>query len=166
MSPELKLIFMIISSATMFTVTKKLTKLDSNNTLASLFGNLMGGQQQQQQQPQQFNQQQKFQQQKFQQQQFNQQQQFPQPQFQQPQFQQPQQFQQQFDIPHASKLRKLQTESSDDEPSKLNGQDNIDLDNILKTMNQRKLEKESENDNVKDIPIQKKKSRGRPRKAN
>ena len=40
MSPEMKLMFMIISSASMFAITKRLTKNEMN--LGSLLGNLMG----------------------------------------------------------------------------------------------------------------------------
>ena len=65
MSPEVKLIFMIISSATMFTISKKITKMDSSNAFASFIGNLVGSknnqqvpqQQYQQQVPQQYQQQ-------------------------------------------------------------------------------------------------------------
>lgn len=46
MSPEMKLLFMIISSASMFAITKKLTKNELN--IGNLLGNLMGKQQQQQ----------------------------------------------------------------------------------------------------------------------
>jgi hypothetical protein len=59
MSPEMKLLFMIISSASMFAITKKLTKNELN--IGNLLGNLMGKgdkqqqKQQQQQQQQQFN---------------------------------------------------------------------------------------------------------------
>lgn len=42
MSPEVKLIFMIISSATMFTITKKITKMDSGNALKTLIGSVLG----------------------------------------------------------------------------------------------------------------------------
>lgn len=55
MSPEVKLIFMIISSATMFTVSKKISKMDDSNIFTNLMGSL-GGQapaQQQYQPPQQ-----------------------------------------------------------------------------------------------------------------
>lgn len=60
MSPEMKLLFMIISSASMFAITKKLTKNELN--IGNLLGNLMGKgdkqqqhQQQHEQQHQQFN---------------------------------------------------------------------------------------------------------------
>lgn len=42
MSPEVKLIFMIISSATMFTITKKITKMDSGNALKNFIGSVLG----------------------------------------------------------------------------------------------------------------------------
>lgn len=42
MSPEMKLLFMIISSATMFTVTKRLTNMESSSGLGNLIGSLMG----------------------------------------------------------------------------------------------------------------------------
>ena len=41
MSPELKLIFMIISSAAFFTISKKLTKIDSPNGIMGFLGNFM-----------------------------------------------------------------------------------------------------------------------------
>lgn len=68
MAPELKLVLMIIGSAAMFTITKKITKMDSGiqgNMLSSLLGSVMGGatQKQPQQQPQQQYQQQYQQQQ-------------------------------------------------------------------------------------------------------
>jgi hypothetical protein len=47
MAPELKLVLMIIGSAAMFTITKKITKMDSGlqgNMLSSLLGNVMSGQ--------------------------------------------------------------------------------------------------------------------------
>ena len=165
MSPEVKLIFMIISSATMFTITKKITKLDSNNAFKSFLGGLMGGnkgvsipQQQQQQQYQQ--QQQQQQQQQYQQQQYQQ-----------------QQYQQQQYIPNPSELRNMRetTDTSDDNiPSRMNGpqNDNIDIENILKTMNDRKREKEkhevteTSDDILKSIPIGQKRGRGRPKKSN
>lgn len=46
MSPEVKLIFMIISSATMFTISKKITKLDSSNAFKNIIGSFVGQQQQ------------------------------------------------------------------------------------------------------------------------
>jgi len=63
MSPEVKLIFMIISSATMFTISKKITKLDSSNAFKNIIGSFMGGQQNSQPQNQAHNYQQNYQQQ-------------------------------------------------------------------------------------------------------
>jgi hypothetical protein len=167
MSPEMKLIFMIISSATMFTISKKITKMDSSNPFASIIGNLVGNKSQQPQQPQQQYQQQQYQQQQYQQQQYQQQ-------YQQQQYQQPY-------IPNpadlADRRRDMITETTDDIlPSKMkdpeNFQDEIDLDNILKTMKQRKREKERQeitetsDDILKSIPMTQKRGRGRPKKAN
>jgi len=169
MSPEMKLIFMIISSATMFTISKKITKMDSSNPFASIIGNLVGNKSQPQQ-PQQQYQQQQYQQQ--------QQQQYQQQQYQQQQYQQ--QYQQPY-IPNpadlADRRRDTITETTDDIlPSKMkdpeNFQDEIDLDNILKTMKQRKREKERQeitetsDDILKSIPMTQKRGRGRPKKAN
>ena len=142
MSPEVKLIFMIISSATMFTISKKITKLDSNNALKSLIGGLMGNNQPQQQYQQ-----------------------------------QPQQQYQQMYIPNPSELRnsKNVSETTDDRfPSKMNAPDDIDINNILKTMNERQKEKdirentETTEDILKNITINSKKARGRgrPKKNN
>jgi len=179
MSPEVKLIFMIISSATMFTISKKITKLDSNNALKSLIGGLMGNNQSQQQ-PQQQQYQQQPQQQQYQQQpqqylqQYQQQYQQQQQQQQQPQ----QQYQQQMYIPNPSELRnsKNVSETTDDRfPSKMNAPDDIDINNILKTMNERQKEKdirentETTEDILKNITINQKKTRGRgrpPKKIN
>ena len=205
MSPELRFIFMIFSSATMFTISKKISKLDTNSAITSLLGGLMNKaptqqtnnqqtnnqqtnnqqQQQQYQQQQQQYQQQQYQQQQYQQQMYNQQQQ---------QYQQRQQtniqpniqanfFQRASEsvIPNASDLRN-QTETSEDAlPSKMNAPntnyispDGIDIDNILKTMNERKKEKEiskkeiteTSDDIFKNIPINMQKKRGRPKKGN
>ena len=164
MSPEMKLIFMIISSATMFTISKKITKMDSSNAFASLIGSFVGKQPQMPQQ--------QFQQQQFQQQ--NYQQQMPQ------QFQQ-QMYQQQNYIPNPADLmaskRDIITETTEDvRPSKMKDpeifQDDIDLDNILKTMKERKREKERQevtetsDDILKSIPMTQKRGRGRPKKNN
>lgn len=43
MSPELKLIFMIISSAAMFTVSKKISTMDAGSAFANVLGNFVGG---------------------------------------------------------------------------------------------------------------------------
>jgi len=155
MSPEMKLIFMIISSATMFTISKKITKMDTGSAFTSIIGGLMGkgNQQQQYQQYQQQNQQQQQQQQYYQ--------------------------QQQYDIPNPTDLmaskREFTETTEDATPSKINGpsrniQDNIDLDNILKTMKERKREKdrditETSDDILKSIPMNtQKRGRGRPPK--
>ena len=198
MSPEVKLIFMIISSATMFTVTKRLTKMDSDNMFKNFIGSMMGngnnnsnggGMSQQQQFQQQF-QQQQFQQQNQQQQfqQQNQQQQFQQ------QFRQPQ-AQQQFykppaktkgfaPMPHnANNIVNMDNNDNnsteeDYTPSKMKSPDvdTIDIDNILRTMSERKRETEMVNqqeleqsdttDIFKNVEINgtKKKGRGRPPK--
>jgi hypothetical protein len=47
MSPELKLIFMIISSAAFFTISKKITKMDSPSGVMGFLGNFMNGAKQQ-----------------------------------------------------------------------------------------------------------------------
>jgi hypothetical protein len=152
MSPEVKLIFMIISSATMFTVTKKLTKLDSNNAFTNFIGNVLGNQKQQQAPVQVKN-------------------------------QMPQNFQHvspnMVNMANTSNFRGSET-SEDMMPSKMSGPsnnflgagnqgDNVDIENILKTMNVRKQEKEmikdeSTDDIFKNIPLSQKK-RGRPKKT-
>jgi len=169
MSPEVKLIFMIISSATMFTISKKITKMDSSNSFASFIGNLVGSKNNQQV-PQQ--QQQQYQQQQYQQQQY-QQQQYPQQQY--PQQQYPQQYPQQIVLENYK--RDGVTETTDDGmPSKMKDpgdiQDDIDLNNILKTMRERKIQKERQevtettDDILKSIPMTQKRGRGRPKKSN
>ena len=169
MSPELRLIFMICSSATMFTISKKISKLDANSAITSLLGGLMNrgpAQQTNNQQQQQQQQQQMYQQQ------------------QQRSNIQPNFFKIASDnIPNASHLKKARrsqsSETSEDNlPSKMNAPstnyispDGIDIDNILKTMNERKKEKEhnkreiteTSDDILKSIPI---KRRGRPKKGN
>jgi hypothetical protein len=199
MSPELRFIFMIFSSATMFTISKKISKLDTNSAITSLLGGLMNkaptqqtnnqqtnNQQQQQQYQQQQYQQQQYQQQQYQQQMYNQQQQQLYQQRQQTNTQpniQANFFQRASEsvIPNASDLRN-QTETSEDAlPSKMNAPntnyispDGIDIDNILKTMNERKKEKEiskkeiteTSDDIFKNIPINMQKKRGRPKKGN
>lgn len=148
MSPEVKLIFMIISSATMFTVSKKIAKLDSSNMLKSLLGSAMS---QSNNKPQQ------------------QQQRYSPPRNQPPQqyYQQPQEQYSEYDT------------SEDELPSKLKGpmvnnDDEINIQNILKTMNERKnnqmQQNNSENENTEDmirnIPINtQKRGRGRPKKS-
>lgn len=143
MSPEMKLVFMIISSATMFTISKKITKLDSSNMFANFIGNLTG--QQQSSVPQQ------------------------------------QSNMQQHDI-----VQNYTETTEDVRPSKLNGPsapivnvDGIDINNILKTMNERKQEKtrelakaaesrtETSDEVFKSIPMNNpNRKRGRPRKNN
>jgi hypothetical protein len=157
MSPEVKLIFMIISSATMFTISKKITKLDSTNAFSNFLGSFIGGQKQQ-------NVQQQYQQQQQQQQQ--------------------QQYQQQaYNIPNANDLaqRHEMTETSDEAgPSRMKGPSNtfeltpdgVDINNILRTMNERKREKakemtktETSDDVFKNIALNtQKRGRGRPKK--
>lgn len=144
MSPEVKLIFMVISSATMFTVSKKIAKLDSTNMLKSLFGNMASKpsqpppQQQHYQQPQQH-------------------------------YQQPQQMYSDSETEEDQLPSKFQRPPIDDE-------DQINIRNILKTMNERKKQeiinqdRYSENENTEDIirniPIStQKRGRGRPKKS-
>lgn len=169
MSPELKLVFMIISSATMFTVSKKITKMDSNNALKTLLGGLMGNKAQAPVTQQQQYAQQQYAQQQYAQQQLSQ--------------QQYAQLVQNQMIPNPAELRneRMDTETSEDIiPSKMNGpnttyipQDgnDIDIENILKTMNERKREKskaltETTDDILKSIPMTQKRGRGRPKKNN
>lgn len=177
MSPEVKLMFMIISSATMFTISKKITKLDSSNAFKTLIGSFMGGAPQP---PQATQQQPQFHQHQQQQQQ---QQQRPQQQFMQQHMQQHSQFQgmpSQPYIPTADELREMSSDTTEDiAPSRLRGPtsaafnpDGIDIDTILKTMNERKKEKEMEltktersDEGLKNIPLAAPKKRGRPRKT-
>lgn len=158
MSPEMRLIFMVVSSATMFTITKKISKLDSSNTFTNIISSFMGQQQQQpQQQPQQ---------------------QYPQ------NFGQ----EYEISIPNPNDLRNMQqrvemTDTTEDPmPSKIQGPnnmnfgnlhaDNAEINNILKQMNARKQEKdreeksavESSEDVFKSIPLNTPKRRGRPKK--
>ena len=179
MSPEMKLIFMIISSATMFTISKKITKMDSSNAFASFIGSMMGNKGSTA--PPQFQQPQQFQQPSQQQLQQQLEQQFYQQQVQQQQYQQQmmqQQYQQQMMQQNQQQYHQdIITETTEDvRPSKLQDpevfQDEIDLDNILKTMNQRKREKEraevteTSDDILKSITMtQKKGRRGRPKKT-
>ena len=138
MSPEMKMLFMIISSATMFTITKKITKMESSNPFKNFIGSFVGGNQM------------------------------------------PVQNQQQFQETYMSERQTMRSETTDDGPSKLkdpnlNGND-IDLNDILKKMNQKKQEKEkqlqkqleteSSDDLFKSIPLSQGKKRGRPRKPN
>lgn len=178
MSPEVKLIFMIISSATMFTISKKITKLDSSNVFKNIIGNIVGKQQNASSGPQtQFNvDPQQYQEAQQFQQQYNQQ-------YQQQYQQQYNQQQQATGIPTPNDLRNetIITETTDDpRPSKIKGpavnSDGIDINNILKTMNERKREKDLQERNIietensddlfKSIPLNtQKRGRGRPKKA-
>jgi hypothetical protein len=163
MSPEVKLMFMVISSATMFTVSKKIAKLDSNNAIKSLLGNFMNNQHNQkpvqQQQPQQS-----------------------QPVYKPTSHNIPGVPMTPMDMPGVYYNSNDQDNSSDDGPSKLNGpsnlnmNDEIQLQNIIEKMNERKqhehlLQNLSENENTEDIlrniPINgNKRGRGRPKKNN
>jgi hypothetical protein len=177
MSPEIKLIFMIIGSATMFTVSKKISKL-GDTSFGNIINNLVPQMQQAQSQPQQ------AQSQQFQQPQS--QHQFQQPQSQH-QFQQPQsqpqyqsQMQQHMYFPSAGELQG--SEDSDLQPSKLNGPDtkfdtpdSLNIEEIIQKMNTKKKEKQEQLQNqqlilsepsddqhiLKDINIKPTK-RGRP----
>ena len=168
MSPEVKLIFMIVSSAAFFTISKKLASVDSQGGIMNFLGNMMNQKGQSQQTPQGMpqvmtpQQQQLYQQQLYQQQ--MQQQQMQQQQMQQ-QMQQ-QQMQQQRNIHNQSET------SEDNEPSKMNDpqklQDTIALNNILDTMKKRQSEKkvdvaETSVSEIKTIPSMiSNKKRGRP----
>ena len=166
MAPELKLVLMIIGSAAMFTITKKITKMDSGlqgNMLSSLLGSVMGGAKQQvpQQQPQQSQQQQYQPSQQQQQSRSKPGPLSPQQSFQQELHQQHQQHQQkgQFRVPtlgpvaYGRDLNKMDnmSEDSDDQPSRMRGPDgafdtpdSINLEDIMKTMAQNKRLKELE----------------------
>ena len=188
-SPEARLVMLILGSAVMFSVTKKMSNMDTgpNSFLGNIMNGFMNQQPKQQPQPQ-------FQQQvppQFQQQvppsfnpyrksgpQFQQPQQVP------PQFQQvPQpQFHQQFFQPTRQDSRHQESDNDSDKlPSKLNGPNNtfdtpdtIDLANIMKKMDENKytnsidqLLEETEEPVEKVIkakprgrPANKKKSRG------
>lgn len=138
MAPETKMLFMIISSATMFTITKKITKMESSNPFKNFIGSFVGGNQMPAQQQQQFQE-------------------------------------------YISERQTMRTETTDEGgPSKLkdpnlNGND-IDLNDILKKMNekkqekerqlQKKLETETSDDLFKSIPLSQGKKRGRPKKPN
>jgi hypothetical protein len=129
MSPEVKLIFMIISSATMFTISKKITKLDNSNAFKNIIGSFMGQQQQQK--------------------------------------------------VNVQQQREMTETTEDFRPSKLrppeSNADGIDINNILRTMDARKREKDREleqiieseasDDIFKSIPLNSaKRGRGRPKK--
>lgn len=160
-SPEARLVMLILGSAVMFSVTKKMSNMDmsSNSFLGNIMNKFMNAQPQKPPQKQQF--------QQHQVPQFNQPPQFQQqvPQFQVPQFHhqfQPQQFQQQ--------QERQESEDSDQLPSRLKGPNNafdtpdtIDLTNIMKKMEQHRqvddILEESEKPSEKVI---KQKARGRP----
>jgi hypothetical protein len=131
MSPEVKLIFMIVSSATMFTISKKITKLDSSNAFSNMIGSLVS------KAPP-------------------------------PQQSAPQQY---YGGDDDSETTEDFTPSKMREPPAggLNTADKLDISQILKTMNERKIERaqdEDSDDVFKSIPIQNKtKRRGRPKKA-
>jgi Family of unknown function (DUF5767) len=146
MSPEMKLMFMLVGSATMFTISKKFTSMDSANAIKSMLGGLMGGQPQQPQQQQHF--------------------QAPQA----PAWGHAR-------VPTPQDLRQHQYESDTSEdkmPSRLQGPpdtNSVEIKNIIRTMNERKKEKDIEvartdSDEVfKSIAMTvPKKKRGRPRK--
>jgi len=143
MSPEMKMLFMIISSATMFTITKKITKMESSNPFKNFINSFVGGNQV------------------------------------------PPQYQQHFDeYAHQDHHTKqtIMTDTSDEGPSKIKdpnlgiNETDVDLNNILKRMNERKQEKEKElqkqletvssDDLFKSIPLSQNKKRGRPKKSN
>lgn len=137
MSPEVKLIFMIVSSATMFTISKKITKLDSSNAFSNMIGSLVSKA---------------------------------------PAPAQPT-AEQYYNSAGGGGADSDSDTSEDFSPSKireptqggLNTADKLDINNILKTMKERKLEKaqdEDSDDVFKSIPINtKNKRRGRPKKA-
>jgi hypothetical protein len=187
-SPEARLVMLILGSAVMFSVTKKMSNMDmsSNSFLGNIMNKFMNSQpppplqkfnQQQPQQPPpppqqpvpQFNQQpQSHQQQPIPQ--FNQQPQFQQ-QHQVPQFQVPPQFHQQFQPQQFQQFQQERQESEDSDqlPSRLKGPNNafdtpdtIDLTNIMRKMEQHRqvdILEESEKPSEKVI---KQKARGRP----
>jgi len=156
MSPEMKLIFMVIGSATMFTVSKKISKLDSSNGFTNLIGSLVGAQ------PAQPNYQQPQQQAAHQQAAsafFQQQQQARQP-------------VDNFNLPSAAELRQNYADTTEDaSPSKMKGPSNIvdenELANILQKMEKSKEGGESigSDDVFKSIDLKPTKKGGRPRKS-
>lgn len=171
-SPEARLVMLILGSAFMFSVTKKMSNMDmgSNSFLGNIMNKFMNSQQQPQQAPPQF----------------QQPSQTP-PQFHQPQFQQniPQQFQQQFQQQHVPQFQVPQfhqqfqpqdliSNDSDKLPSRFKGPNNafdtpdtIDLTNIMRKMDENQkynskdqlLEEPTENPSEKII---RQKQRGRP----
>ena len=135
MSPEFKLMFMIISSAAFFTISKKLTSAESQGSIMNMLNNMMSKQQQPQQ---------------------TQQMPIPQMPMQMPQMmpmQMPQM--QQMPVPQqmlfARQPQNVNHETTDDNmPSKINDphkiQDTIALNNILDTMKKRQLEKKEKSE--------------------
>lgn len=140
MSPEVKLMFMIVSSATMFTISKKITKMDSSNAFANIIGNIVGNSKPVG---------------------------TPQQVFQPPQ---PSQMYNAVRVPSPDELNAVSDTTEDPRPSKLRDPgDGININNILKTMNDRKKEKELEaeptDDNFRSVPLlSSKRPRGRPKK--
>jgi hypothetical protein len=179
-SPEARLVMLILGSAVMFSVTKKMSNMDmsSNSFLGNIMNKFMNGQPQKQppsspQQNPQFQQQvPQFQQQQQQQvPQFQPQPQVPQfqQQFQVPQFQVPQ-FHQQFQSQQFQQ-NDITSNDSDKLPSKLKGPSNrfdtpdtIDLTNIMRKMDENRYAN-SIDDIETDKPSEKvikQKPRGRP----
>jgi hypothetical protein len=174
MSPELKLTFMIIGSATMFAITKKVTQSTTgsqDNMLSSLIGSMMGKKQSSpqnqpqtptqmpQQTPQQMTPElmQQLMQQQQQQQQMQQQmqQQYQQQQQMQKQMDHQQQQQQQYVHPGQYMGKREPSETSDDPPSKIKGPegsfdspDSVILQDIMKTMAANKAKQKNQVDIV------------------
>jgi hypothetical protein len=157
MSPEVKLIFMIISSATMFTITKKITKMDSSNSFVNMIGNMMGNKTSSPPVQEPLNQNYKSNQ----------------------VYNHVNPVVSRHEIQQARAVSSASgTETSDDyQPSKLQGpsstivgNDGIDIDNILQIMSNRKKEKQETDTNsvteeiLKNIPMTNKRGRGRPKK--
>lgn len=132
MSPEVKLIFMIVSSATMFTISKKITKLDSSNAFSNMIGSLVS------KAPP-------------------------------PQQSAPQQYYGNGDDDSDTTEDFAPSRLREPQSGGLNTADKLDISQILKTMNERKIERaqdEDSDDVFKSIPMQNKaKRRGRPKKA-
>lgn len=173
MSPEVKLMLMIAGSAAMFTITKKITKMDTNdNMLGNILGSFMGQSKQQAPPPQQ-------------QRQYSP----PQQQEQQQQYQQPLPFGMNVSVPTPFNLQNQNykadnySDSSDAKPSRIKGPtgsfdspDSMNLQNIIKTMNEKKKQNAevteqifdpseiTEAIQVKNVSL-KPKGRGRPKKT-
>ena len=175
MSPEVKLIFMIISSGVMFSISKRITKMDTSSLFKNILGGFVGNNNGNNttnnnvnntennnlhEHIQQMQQQQLYQQ----------------------QMQQQQLYQQQMQQQQYEGTRQTSETSEDLMPSKinapsnnLNAQDGVELNRILQTMNDRKKEKNimvadatmSSEDLFKNISLNTgKRGRGRPRKMN